>query len=178
MQPQPTPTSTTKMESFETTLKRCYARNHKSMEDFPVFAEQFEKTQLYLRDHPASIDQRVYYAYLSSEIGAAPFVVKQVVGLSLLPEVLPPFHLYSLKVALKKVGRDDIIAQYLPFQGEEVKTYEKDLPGLSCCQEAAVPLPKEHWWSRRKYEVKVTHPRPATFGEIEFLTAQLQQQTW
>ncbi len=174
---QPTPTSTTKMESFETTLKRCYARNHESMEDFPVFAEQFKKTQLYLQEHPATIEQRVYYAYLSSEIGAAQSVVEQVVGLSLLPEVLPPFQLYSLKVALKRVGRDDIIAQYLPFQGEEVKTYEKDIPGLSCCQEAAVPLPKKHWWSRRKYGVNVIPSRRATFGEMEFLKAQLQEKT-
>ena len=74
-----------------------------------------------------------------------------------------------------KVGKEDVIAQYEPFQSESVLRYENEIEPLDY---KYVPLPKKHWWSKQKYDVKVIPSRPATFGEIEFLAAQLHEQKW
>ena len=156
-------------------LRRTYARNHESMEDFPVFAEQFQKVQSYIAKNPLDVEKRVYYAHLLSEIGATPLVVEQAVGLALSSEPIDAFLLYSLKVALKRTGQEKVIAQYEPFESEEVKKRERQ---AGPCEYKSIPLPKQHWWSKQEYETKKLMPRLATHGEIEFLAAQLNEQTW
>lgn len=166
---------TRKIESVDDVLRRTYSRNHENMEDFPVFKQQFHKTQNYLRQNHADVEKRVYFAHLLSEVGATPLVLEQAVGLALSPEPMDAFLLYSLKVALKRTGQTKAIEQYEPFQSEHVVKYETESgpDGYKY-----TPLPKKHWWSKQKYDVKVIHPRTATFGEIEFLRVQLGEQKW
>jgi len=160
-------------------LRRTYARNHESMEDFPVFAEQFQKVQSYIAKNPLDVEKRVYYAHLLSEIGAAPQIMEQIVGLSLAAEPPSPFLLYSLKVALKKVGKKEEAGKYDLLMGSEVLALERPfiMPGESM----VVPLPRKWWWPWQRYEVAMApsyQARECTFGELEFLTAQLNEQTW
>lgn len=175
---------TRKTESVDDILRKTYARNHESGEYFPLFAEQFRKTKDYLAQNPTAVKQRVYYAHLLSEIGAAPLVVRQAAGLALLPEPIEAFLLYSLKVDLKRVGETGAIAQYEPFASEEVMKYERDTYVAHPCSPLPIHIPmtrvpKRGWWDiLPRYEMVKTISRPATFGEIEFLAAQLNEQTW
>ncbi len=163
-------TTPEKGKNLEATIRRLYARNHEHMGDFPLFVKQFEKTRAYLAKNPADIEKRVYYTHLLTEIGAVPMVVKQAAGLALAAEPIKPFLLYSLKVALKRCGEEGIIAQYSPFESEEVRKYENNT--------YVAPPSKKHWWKWQKYEPVKTIYLSATFGEIEFLAAQFGEQKW
>ncbi len=180
----PTTEPTRPAESLQDMLRKNYLRNHERMEDFPLFAEQFRKTKDYLAQNPTAVKQRVYYAHLLSEIGAAPLVVRQAAGLALLPEPIDAFLLYSLKVELKRVGETGAIAQYEPFASEGVMKYEHDTYVAHPCSPLPIHIPmtrvpKKHWWEIwPRYEPVKTVSRPATFGEIEFLAARLGEQKW
>lgn len=54
-----------------------YERNHASMEYFSLFVRQMGKVKEYLKQNPADLEKRMYFAHLFTEVGAGPLAVEQ-----------------------------------------------------------------------------------------------------
>lgn len=160
MQTQTSTSGTAPAPSLADRVRLIYARNHKPMEEFPLFVAQLQKTVAYVHDNPLDAEKRVYYAHLLKEVGAFPLTVKQCeAALVQMPQDVEV--LYSIRLLLQECKRGDLMNLYPELQRADVEKLAEPIgSGVACDVTPG-----------RRY-------RTATLGEVEFLAAQLNQQTW
>lgn len=145
------------------TLRPMYERNHASMEYFSLFVRQMGKVKEYLKQNPADLEKRMYFAHLFTEVGAGPLAVEQAekvfTGYHLAGDVnaeRDSLLLYSIRRTFKRCGREDLMDKYSLLNDRHITEHEKPVYGCG----GSGPM------------------IGATMGSIEFLAAQLGEQKW
>ncbi len=133
-------------------IEKMYRINHKDLSDFPYFAEQFEKVQGYLKEHPEDSRRHVYFAHLLKELGAAPLAIEECEkAMAKNPE--EKSLLFSIRVIFKECKQPKLIENYPLLNRNDVEEMDFVLEG----------------------ERRI---RFATDGEIEYTAGKLGQQVW
>ena len=167
-------------------LKRMYSLNHEDLSDFQLYASQYKKTIDHLKQNPSDIRIRTYYVHLLAQLGAAQLIPEQIDKI-FAQDTNDIRIIYSLWIELKKFGLKDTIDKYPVFKDREKELIEIELSKpIQVPHTKRIPIPKKHLWERQKYreekEIETMREggslRHATIGEVEFLTAQLNEQKW